>query len=227
MHIPDGFLSWPWVVVTYVVAVVYGVVAVSRVRRVWGPGRAAVVTVLAAAIFAAQMLNWPLPGGTSLHFVGGGLAGILLGPWLGFMVLALVLIVQCLVFHDGGITALGANILNMGIVAVVVGYYVFKFSTRVLGDGRRARLVGAFLGGWLSITLAGIACGVEIGLSPQFPYGVGVTVPVMGGWHALLGVVEGVITALVVDYVYERAPSFVVVREIEVEAVGGGGVGHG
>ena len=227
LHIPDGFLSWPWVVVTYVVALVYGVVAVLRVRRVWGSGRAVVVSVLAAAVFVAQMLNWPLPGGTSLHFVGGGLAGILLGPWLGFMVLALVLIVQCLVFHDGGITALGANILNMGIVAVVVGYYVFKFCRRVLGDGRRARFVGAFLGGWLSITLAGIACGVEIGLSPQFPYGVGVTVPVMGGWHALLGVVEGVITALVVDYVYERAPSFVVVREIEVEAVGGGGVGHG
>ena len=227
LHIPDGFLSLPWVVVTYVVAVVYGVVAVSRIRRVWGPGRAAVVTVLAAAVFAAQMLNWPLPGGTSLHFVGGGLAGILLGPWLGFMVLALVLVVQCLVFHDGGITALGANIVNMGIVAVVVGYYVFRLSTRVLGSGRLGRLVGGFLGGWLSITLAGVACGVEIGLSPQFPYGVGVTVPIMGFWHALLGVVEGVVTAFVVDYVYERASSFVVVREIEVETVSGGGAGHG
>lgn len=220
MHIPDGYLSWPWIVATYAVTVVYGAIAVSKTRRVWGPDKAAAVTVLAAAIFAAQMLNWPIPGGTSLHFVGGALAGILLGPWLGFIAEALVLIVQCLVFHDGGITALGANIVNMAIVDVLVGYYIFKLSIKILGDNRRARLVGAFLGGWLGITLAGIACGVEIGLSPQFPYGVEITVPIMGVWHALLGIIEGIITALVVDYVYQRAPSFVV-REIEVKAVSG------
>ncbi|AEM38521.1 cobalamin (vitamin B12) biosynthesis CbiM protein [Pyrolobus fumarii 1A] len=219
MHIPDGFLSLPWVVATYAATLAFGVIALRKARSVWGPATAAAVTVLAAAIFVAQMLNWPIPGGTSLHFVGGALAGILLGPWLGFLAMSLVLIVQCLVFHDGGITALGANILNMAIIDVLVGYYVYRLVYGALGGSRTGRLLGAFLGGWLGITLAGVACGLEIGLSPQFPYGVAVTVPVMGFWHAVLGVIEGVITALVVDYVYSRAPHLVVSKARMVEAV--------
>ncbi len=208
MHIPDGYLSLPWIVATYAATIAYGVYAVRRARRVWGPATASVVTVLAAAIFAAQMLNWPIPGGTSLHFVGGALAAMLLGPWLAFIVMALVISTQAFVFHDGGITTLGANILNMGIIDALVGYAVYRLVVKLLGNTRRARLIGAFLGGWLGITVAGIAAGVEIGLSPSFPYGVEITVPVMGFWHALLGLIEGAITAAVVDYVYRRAPSW-------------------
>jgi len=149
------------------------------------------------------MLNWPLPGGTSLHFVGGALSGILLGPWLGFLPMFLVLLVQCLLFHDGGITALGANLLNMAIIDVLAGYAVYKLVPQ------RYKVFGAFLGGWLGITLAGLACGVEIGVSSQLPYGLAVTVPVMAGWHAALGIVEGAITAAVVSYISRRAPHLV------------------
>ncbi len=203
MHIPDGFLDPVTAAVTYIIALVYAAYAFYKLRREESRERAVLASVLAAGIFAAQMLNWPLPGGTSLHFVGGALAGILLGPWLGFIALFLVLLVQCLVFHDGGITAFGANVLNMAIIDVLVGYALYKLLPE------RYKLVGAFLGGWLGITLAGIACGVEIGVSSQLPYGLSVTVPVMGIWHAALGIIEGVITAAVVAYLARRAPHLV------------------
>ena len=200
MHIPDGFLDPLTAATTYVIMLAYTVFAFVKLRREGSEEKATLAAVLAAGIFAAQMLNWPIPGGTSLHFVGGALAGILLGPWLGYISLFLVLLVQCLVFHDGGITALGANVLNMAIIDVLVGYALYK------AFPEKYKPVGAFLGGWLGITLAGVACGVEIGVSSQLPYGLAVTVPVMGIWHAILGVVEGVITAAVVTYLAKRAP---------------------
>lgn len=208
MHIPDGFLDPVTIVLTYAVFLAYltYVVYIIRRRGIFTSERVSLISALAAGIFAAQMLNWPIPGGTSLHFVGGGLAGILLGPYLGFLVLFIVLLIQCIVFHDGGITALGANVLNMGIVAVLTGYYFYILASKIWGESRKARLIGGFLGGWLGIFFAGIACGLEIGFSPAFPFGVAITVPVMGVWHAILGVIEGVITALIVDYVYLKAP---------------------
>ncbi len=213
MHIPDGYLDPYWCIATYAVTIGFAILAFKKVSKKLTPEQITAITVLAAAIFVAQMLNWPIPGGTSLHFVGGALAGILFGPWLGFFVLALVVSTQAIVFHDGGITTLGANILNMGIIDVLVGYGVYKLVTRIMGNTRRARLIGAFLGGWLGITLAGTMAGIEIGLSPSFPYGIKITVPVMAGWHALLGIIEGIITALVVDQLYQRRSSLVYVAQ--------------
>jgi len=201
VHIPDGFLDPVTAGVTYLISVAYAAYAFRRLKT--ERARLELVTPLAAGIFAAQMLNWPLPGGTSLHFVGGALSGILLGPWLGFLSMFLVLLVQCLLFHDGGITALGANLLNMAIIDVLVGYTAYKLAPK------RYKVFGAFLGGWLGITLAGLACGIEIGVSSQLPYGLAVTVPVMAGWHAALGVIEGVITAVIVSYVLRREPHLI------------------
>jgi cobalt/nickel transport system permease protein len=205
MHIPDGFLDVTTSAVTYTIFLGYGGYAVRRVGRTIAE-RIPLISVLAAAIFAAQMLNWPIPGGTSLHFVGGALAGIMLGVWNGFLAMFLVLLVQCLVFHDGGITALGANVVNMAIIDVALGYLTYRFFIKLFGSKISIQAVASFMGGWLGITLAGLACGLEIGYSPSFPYGVSVTVPVMAGWHAILGVVEGVITALVVTYLARKAP---------------------
>ena len=209
MHIPDGFLDLTTIIVTYAGFIVYLVLSLSRVRRgdsILSQQKIPLVSALAAGIFAAQMLNWPIPGGTSLHFVGGALAGILLGPYLGFLAVFLVLLIQCLVFHDGGVTALGANVLNMAIIDVIIGYLCYKMAVSIFGDRRGARIAGAFIGGWLGITLAGIACGLEIGYSPTFPFGVTVTVPIMGSWHALLGIIEGIITAMVVEYLHSKLP---------------------
>lgn len=203
VHIPDGYLSVPWIVGTYTVTLSYLSYAWRKVRGALRGEKAAAASVLAAAIFAAQMLNWPLPGGTSLHFVGGALAGILFGPWVGSLILALVVTTQCLVFHDGGITALGANILNMGIVATWTGYLIYKLVRRAV-SGEKGIILGSFLAGWLSIAIAGAVAGIEIGLSPSFPYGIEITVPVMFGWHFLLGIIEGIITASVVYYLVKR-----------------------
>ncbi len=201
MHIPDGFLDPYMSAATYAAFLGYTAYSLRRIGGTLDPSKASLVTVLAAGIFAAQMLNWPIPGGTSLHFVGGGLAGILLGPYLGFLAMFMVLLVQTLVFHDGGITALGANVLNMGIVAVLTGHYVYRSLRTRLGD-----FAAAFLGGWLSITLAGLATGLEIGASPSFGYYIDVTVPVMTLWHAVLGVIEGLVTALIVVRVKRVLP---------------------
>lgn len=209
MHIPDGFLDFPTAAITYILFLSYGYYALRKVRSSKFTEYISLVSVLAACIFATQMLNWPLPGGTSLHFVGGALAGIMLGPWLGFLSMFLVLLVQCLIFHDGGITTLGANVLNMAIVAVLVGYAIYRILVIIFGAKDSVRTVGAFLGGWLGITLAGALAGLEIGYSPSFPYGVSITLPIMAGWHAALGIIEGVITALTIQYLIRKAPHLV------------------
>ncbi len=209
MHIPDGFLDPVVIILTYVLLVIYGVFAFKRIKRTLNTENTPLVSVLSASIFAAQMLNWPIPGGTSLHFVGGALAGVMLGPWLGFLTMFIVLIVQCLVFHDGGITALGANSLNMAIIDVLVGYAIYRLTVKTFKSKDPPRMLAAFLGGWLGITIAGIACGLEIGYSQAFPYGVSITVPIMAGWHAVLGIIEGTITALTVAYLRKRAPHII------------------
>ncbi|MBO8181043.1 MAG: energy-coupling factor ABC transporter permease [Archaeoglobus sp.] len=197
MHIPDGYLDLSIAGLFYILSIAVLGYSTYKLR---GQKLTSLFGIVAAAIFAAQMLNWPIPGGTSAHFVGGALAGILLGPYAGALAMAVVLTIQCLVFADGGITALGANIWNMAIVDVFAGYYVYRALQRF------NRSTAAFIAGWLGITLAAIFAGIEIGISSSFGYGLKVTVPVMGAWHALLGVVEGTITAGVVGYIAAARP---------------------
>ncbi len=204
MHIPDGFLDPITVTFTYGLFLIIVAIALRRVSEKIDPNIISTMTVTSAGIFVAQMLNWTIPGGTSLHFAGGALAAILLGPWLGVLSMTIVLLVQCLVFHDGGITALGANVLNMGIINVFVGYIIYRTVIKLLGVKSSSRTIGAILSGWAGITLAGIACGFEIGFSPQFPYGWQISVPVMGIWHAILGIIEGIITAIIITYIGKK-----------------------
>lgn len=203
MHIPDGFLDPITSASTYIIFAVFAVIAFYKLRKEGVEESYLEISTTAAAIFVAQMLNWPIPGGTSAHFVGGALAGIMYGIWIGFLVMTLVLVVQALVFSDGGITTLGANVLNMGIIAVVVGYMVFKVLNG-RGKSEKTVFLGGFFGGLLGAFLAGVACGFEIGVSTHFPYGVVESVVVMGSWHFLLGVIEGLITGWVLVYLYRR-----------------------
>lgn len=207
MHIPDGFLDPITTTLCYAIMIVFTICAIHKTRVHINPDGLSMASLLAAGVFAAQMLNWPLPAGTSLHMVGGALVGILLGPWLGELVILVVLLIQCLIFGDGGITALGANAINMAIVDVSVGYLLY--TTLARGGGRKRRWTGAFLGGWLGVTLSGVVCGLEIGYSSSFPYGFAITVPVMGLWHLALGVIEGIITAFFVDYITLRSPDLI------------------
>ncbi|HDI73823.1 MAG TPA: metal transporter [Candidatus Korarchaeota archaeon] len=200
MHIHDGFLDPLTCIIFYAISIPVVIYAGRRYFREGGD--VYYLSIMAAAIFAAQMLNWPIPGGTSAHLVGGALSAMILGPFGGCLAMFMNLIVQCLLMGDGGITALGANVFNMAIVDVFAGYLIYKLSLRVLGEKRR--FIAAFLGGWIGIALAAVACGFEIGLSPQFGYPVLVTVPVMGVWHLALGVIEGLATAFVISYLTGR-----------------------
>jgi cobalt/nickel transport system permease protein len=203
MHIPDGFLD-PLVAGAFWVGtgVVVGL-AVRRARDELGDERTPLLGVVAAGVFAAQMLNWPIPGGTSAHFVGGAFAGILLGPWLGVLAMTAVVSIQAFVFGDGGVVALGANLFAMAVVDVLVGYALFRALRGVHGTG------AAFVAGWGAITASAFVVGVGVGLSSAFAYELGVTVPIMVVGHALLGLVEGAITAAVVGYLVSVRPDLV------------------
>ncbi len=206
MHIPDGFLD-PWVAGLFWIGAGVAIgLAIRRARGELGDQRTPLLGVVAAGIFAAQMLNWPIPGGTSAHFVGGAFAGILLGPSLGILAMTAVVTIQALVFGDGGIIALGGNLFAMAVVNVLVGYALF----RVLRDVHEAG--AAFVAGWGAITVSALVVGVGVGLSSAFAYEVGVTVPIMVVGHALLGVVEGAITAAVYGYVASARPDLVLGR---------------
>ena len=203
MHIPDGFLD-PLVAGAFWLGsgVVVGF-AVRRARDELGDERTPLLGVVAAGIFAAQMLNWPIPGGTSAHFVGGAFAGILLGPWLGVLAMTAVVSIQALVFGDGGIVALGANVFAMAVVDVFVGYALFAALRGVHRTG------AAFVAGWGAITASALVVGLGVGASAAFAYEVAVTVPIMVVGHALLGLVEGAITAAVVGSLLTTRPDLV------------------
>lgn len=206
MHIPDGFLD-PWIAGLFWLGSGAAIgIAVRRARGDLGDERTPLLGVVAAGIFAAQMLNWPIPGGTSAHFVGGAFAGILLGPYLGVLAMTAVVTIQALVFGDGGIIALGANLFTMAVIDVVVGYLLFRALEGIHGTG------AAFVSSWAAITISALVVGVGIGLSSAFAYDLSVTVPIMVIGHALLGVIEGAITAAVYSYVARTRPDLILGR---------------
>jgi len=173
--------------------------AVRIANKKLGEKQVPLMGVLAAFIFAAQMLNFPIVGGTSGHLIGAALAAILLGPWAAVLIMSCVLIAQCLIFQDGGLLALGANIFNMGIVASFSGYYLYRLVSLLLGDNRRGKLVGGFVAAWGSVFLAAIVCAIELAASGTSP--IKVVLPAMAGFHALIGIGEGLITGAVLSFV--------------------------
>jgi len=199
MHIPDGFLSAPVAVATGVVAVAAIAVAVKQTNKKMGEKQVPMMGVLAAFIFAAQMLNFPVAGGTSGHFIGAALAAILLGPWTTVLILSSVLVVQCLVFQDGGLLALGANITNMGIIAGFSSYYIYKGIDALFKHKKAGTLVGAGVGAWFSVVLASLVCAAELSISGTSPWAL--TIAAMGGVHILIGVGEGLITVAVLSLI--------------------------
>ncbi len=199
MHIPDGFLNAPVATIGYVASGATLAYAVARTKKELGEKDVPLLGVSAAFIFAAQMMNFPVAGGTSGHFVGGFMAALLLGPWAGLIALSVVLVLQCLLFADGGLTALGANILNMAIVGGLLPYAIYASVGDKLKTGGARFAVVAVLG-WFGTVAASIACAVELGISKTAP--MGSAVAAMAGVHALIGIGEGLITAAVVAAVY-------------------------
>lgn len=199
MHIPDGFLNAATVATTYAVSVGGIGNAVHIANKKLGDKHIPMMGILAAFIFAAQMLNFPVAGGTSGHMIGAALVAILLGPWAAVIIMSAVLIAQCLIFQDGGLLALGANIFNMGIIAGFSAYYIYKLAGSVFGDSGRGRLASGFIAAWGSVVLSSIACAIELAVSGVSP--LGVVLPAMAGVHAFIGIGEGLITMAVVSVI--------------------------
>jgi cobalt/nickel transport system permease protein len=203
MHIPDGFLSTTtWVSAWTVSAGGLGC-CLKQAGREMKDRMVPLMGVLSAFIFAAQMINFPVMGGTSGHLLGGVLAAVLLGPWAGAVVIASVLIFQCLVFQDGGLTALGANILNMALVGTVGGYFLYRLVTKLLG-GQKGIVTGAVAAAWISVVAAASLCAVELALSGTSP--LGLVLPAMVVVHAVIGIGEGMITGLIVGFILKTRP---------------------
>ncbi len=204
MHIPDGFVSAPINFVTYAISTATMGFAMVRARRTLDERTTPLLGVTAAFVFAAQMLNFPVAGGTSGHFLGAVLAGILLGPLNACLVLGLVLIIQCLVFADGGLTALGSNILIMGVVGGIGGTSLYLLLRRVLPQTKLGFSLATAIASWASVVAASLVCAMMLALSGTSP--AGLIIPAMGGVHALIGVGEALITTTVVNMVALARP---------------------
>jgi cobalt/nickel transport system permease protein len=200
MHIPDGFVSAPVAGVAFALSGVAIAVAVRMTNRNLAERTVPLMGVMAAFIFAAQMMNFPVAGGTSGHLLGGALAAILLGPWAAVIVMATVVGVQALIFQDGGLAALGANVFNMGVVAVFVGYGLYWAFARFAHVAPWVRMAGPFAAAWVSVQLAALATTFELALSDTSP--LNVALPAMMGVHALIGIGEGLITTAAVAFLW-------------------------
>ncbi len=204
MHIPDGFLSVPVALVCWAIALVAIAYALRRANRDLGEKQVPLMGVLAACIFAGQMLNFAVAGGTSGHLMGAALATILLGPWAALLVMTSVVSVQALIFQDGGLLALGANIVNMGVIGVTVSYFAYNAVLSLLGRKRTGILVGGFVAAWLSIVIASLAAALQLAFSGTSP--ANVAVPAMGLIHAAIGLGEGAITVGALAFVMAVRP---------------------
>lgn len=199
LHIPDGFVSTPVAAVGWVAMVGILAVAVRMTNRQLNEKAVPLMGVMAAFIFAAQMVNFPVAGGTSGHMLGGALAAILLGPWAAIIVMTSVVGLQAVLFQDGGIAALGVNIFNMGMLTAFVGYAIYRAAEPILRGNRTALLVTAFAAAWVSVEVAAVATSLQLAVSDSSP--LDVALPAMVGVHALIGIGEGLITAAALGFI--------------------------
>ena len=215
MHIPDGFLDTTTSVVTWVASGGSIAYAVQRASKELDERQVPLMGVSAAFIFAAQMINFTIAGGTSGHLLGGALAAILLGPWAGMLVITSVLAIQALLFQDGGLLALGANIFNMAVIGVLLGWAVYTGVKRLFGDKTWSTMAGGFAAAWLSVVVASLVAAVELALSGASPWGV--VLPTMAGVHALIGIGEGLITVAVLAFLRVTRPDLLTLRQAKAK----------
>lgn len=206
MHIPDGFLDGKTAATAAVISFAGVGLALRQVKRELPPRKVPLLGLSAAFLFAAQMVNFPVAGGTSGHLVGGALVAALLGPGAAVVVVTTVLIVQCFLFQDGGVLALGANIFNMAIVNSVAGYAIFRLVSRAL-PGTRGRVTAMAFAGWCATVLAAICCAGQLAWSGTIDWSA--AFPAMTLVHMLIGVGEGLISALVLLAVERARPDWI------------------
>jgi len=204
MHIPDAFIPIWQGAIYWIIALVFVALALKWAKNEMNEQKLPLVAVLAAGIFALQSFNLPVSMGTSGHLVGGALAAIILGsPFAAVFILAMVLIVQGVLFGDGGLTTMGANIINMGVIGGFVGFYTFKGLTRLT----KSMPVAGFAAAWLACVIPALAASVEMYLAGTFPLVEGMLA--MGVYHAAIGVIEGIVTVAAIYLITSARPDLV------------------
>jgi cobalt/nickel transport system permease protein len=219
MHIPDGFLSLIICVVLWIVALAFLVVAFWRANRTLDEKRVPLMATLTAMFFAAQMMNYPIIGGTTAHLLGAPVLAITLGPFAGLIAMTIILTIQALFFGDGGILSFGANVFNMGIIATFIPFAVFAAVWKI-SPKRQGMIVGGFLGSFLGDLCAAIAAGLELGFSSTFPYGPVIAVAAMAVHHSIIGVIEGVATVTILLVLLRVRPDLLPVQPLATLASG-------
>lgn len=206
MHIPDGFIDGKTAAVTGALSVTGVGLALRQIKCELPARRVPLLGMAAAFLFAAQMVNFPVAGGTSGHLVGGVLVAALLGPSAAVIVVTAVLIVQCFLFGDGGVMALGANIFNMGILDSVIGYLIYRLLSAWL-PGPRGRVTALAFAAWCATVIAAISCAGQLAWSGTIPWSS--AFPAMAGVHMLIGIGEGLISALVYVAIERTRPELI------------------
>ncbi len=216
LHAPDGFLSLPIAVAMWAVTSLAIAYAVKRTNETVDERAIPLMGVTAAFIFAAQMFNFQVVGGTSGHLLGGVLAAILLGPWAGTLVMVAVVAVQGLVFQDGGLVVMGANIFNMGIIGTVGGYAVYRALCAALGGERRARIPAAGVAAWIAVVAAATSMAVQLGLSGTTDLQLALTA--MLTVHVAIGIGEALITMAALAFIRVARPDLLGLRDARAVA---------
>ncbi len=213
MHIPDGFIDLPIIITLSVVSAGTIFYASKKTDKYIGEKRIPLMGIMAAFIFAVQMLNIPIPGGTSGHITGALLVAILLGPFTGFLVMSTVLILQCLIFQEGGLTALGVNIFNMGFIGALGGYLIYRTLKKIFRSAKgKISPPAVFIAALLSTVLAALACSIELSISGIFPFEASAISMTLA--HSIIGSIEGVVTVIVLGFLKKVRPDLMEIEKV-------------
>lgn len=208
LHIPDGFLNLLVSLIFWAVTIIMVGIAISKTNKSLGEKQIPLMGIMAAFIFAAQMLNFPVAGGTSGHFLGGALAAIVLGPWAGILVMTAVVGVQGLLFQDGGLLVMGANIFNMGVLTAVIGFGLYRM---VINRNKGLRLATAGVGAWIATMAAALITSLQLWLSGTSR--LEIVIPAMLGVHAFIGIGEALITVTAIGFIERTRPDLLSVEK--------------
>ncbi len=220
MHIGTGLLDLSILIPLWIIVLLYGTISLIKLKKTVKNEQIAIISVITAMVFTLQMLNFPILAGTSGHLLGFLLMAIFFSPSTAFIMISVILLIQALMFGDGGLLALGANIFNMGI-ATLPGYFTYwiirektaksKSDNQDIEKSNETKwlLISVFVGAYVSIITASLCCGIEIGISDNFDYGIRLTIPAMLGYHALIGIGEGLITMVIVGFFAKYAPEYI------------------
>jgi cobalt/nickel transport system permease protein len=219
MHIPDGYLGPTTIIITWIIMIPIWIYAGKKLSRELRSRQVPLLALAAAFSFVIMMFNVPIPGGSTGHAVGGAIIGIVLGPWAAVIAISVTLVLQALMFGDGGITAIAANCFNMAVVIPFAAFYIYRALSGKSEITSTRRIIAAAVAGYISLTLAAAFAGFMLGIQPllhmdangvplYMPYGLNVTMPAMVLEHALgFGILEALVTALIFAYLQKADPA--------------------